>query len=42
MIYTATNDGYLHAVDAETGKELWSYVPKELLPRMARLYDDPR
>ena len=41
VIYTATNDGYLHAVDAQTGKELWSYVPKELLPRMARLYDDP-
>jgi len=41
VIYTATNDGYLHAVDAETGKELWSYVPKELLPRMARLYFNP-
>ena len=41
VIYTATNDGYLHAVDAQTGQELWSYVPKELLPRMARLYDDP-
>jgi len=41
VIYTATNDGYLHAVDSITGEELWSYVPKELLPRMARLYDDP-
>lgn len=41
VVYTATNDGYLHAVDAATGRELWSYVPKELLPRMARLYDDP-
>ena len=41
VIYTATNDGYLHAVDSATGQELWSYVPKELLPRMARLYDDP-
>ena len=41
VIYTATNDGYLHAVDSPTGEELWSYVPKELLPRMARLYDDP-
>jgi type IV pilus assembly protein PilY1 len=41
VIYTATNDGYLHAVDAETGVELWSYVPRELLPRMAILYDDP-
>jgi len=41
VVYTATNDGYLHAVDASNGKELWSYVPKELLPRMARLYEDP-
>jgi type IV pilus assembly protein PilY1 len=41
VIYTATNDGYLHAVDSTHGQELWSYVPKELLPRMARLYDDP-
>jgi type IV pilus assembly protein PilY1 len=41
VIFTATNDGYLHAIDAATGEELWSYVPKELLPRMARLFDDP-
>jgi len=41
VIFTATNDGYLHAIDGATGQELWSYVPKELLPGMARLYDDP-
>jgi type IV pilus assembly protein PilY1 len=41
VVYTATNDGYLHAIDATTGQELWSYVPKELLPRMATLYQDP-
>ena len=41
VVYTATNDGYLHAVDATTGQELWSYVPKELLPRMATLFEDP-
>lgn len=41
VVYTATNDGYLHAVDAQTGVELWSYVPKDLLPRMAILFDDP-
>jgi type IV pilus assembly protein PilY1 len=41
VIFTATNDGYLHAVDASTGKELWSYVPKDLLPRMALLYNNP-
>ena len=41
VVYTATNDGYLHAVDARTGVELWSYVPKDLLPRMAILFEDP-
>jgi type IV pilus assembly protein PilY1 len=41
VIYTATNDGYLHAIDAQNGRELWSYVPKELLPNMARLREDP-
>jgi len=28
-------------VDATNGQELWSYVPKELLPRMATLFEDP-
>jgi type IV pilus assembly protein PilY1 len=42
VVYTATNDGYLHAVDGVTGVELWSFVPKDLLPGMTRLYFDPR
>ena len=41
VIYTATNDGYLHAVNGSTGVELWSFVPKELLPNMTRLFFDP-
>lgn len=41
VVYTATNDGYLHAIDGSTGQELWSFVPKELLGGMARLYFDP-
>ena len=41
IIYTATNDGYVHAIDGASGEELWSFVPRELLPNMARLYDDP-
>ncbi|MCG8379188.1 MAG: pilus assembly protein PilY, partial [Proteobacteria bacterium] len=32
------NDGYLHAINAETGVELWSFIPKELLPNMTDLY----
>lgn len=38
VVYTATNDGYLHAIDATTGKELWSFVPHELLENMGELY----
>jgi len=42
VVFSATNDGYLHAVDGETGVELWSFIPKELLPGMTRLFFDPR
>lgn len=42
VVFAATNDGYLHAVDGTTGVELWSFVPKELLPGMTRLYFNPR
>ncbi len=42
VVYTATNDGYLHAVDGATGVELWSFVPKALLDNMTRLFFDPR
>ncbi len=42
VIFTATNDGYLHAIDGATGDELWSFVPKDLLDNMTRLYFDPR
>ena len=37
-VFNATNDGYLHAIDADTGKEIWSWIPKELLPNLADLY----
>lgn len=40
-IFLATNDGYLHAFDAETGEEKWAFVPKELLPRLKELYLNP-
>ena len=40
VIYTATNDGYLHAIDGSSGQELWSFVPKEMVSRFAQLYFD--
>ncbi|MGB5630998.1 MAG: PilC/PilY family type IV pilus protein, partial [Woeseiaceae bacterium] len=41
VVYTATNDGYLHALDGETGRELWSFIPKQLLSNLTRLFFDP-
>jgi type IV pilus assembly protein PilY1 len=41
VIYTATNDGYLHAIGGDTGAELWSFIPKQLLSNLTRLYFDP-
>ncbi len=38
-VYVASNDGMLHAFNAETGKELWAYVPEIVLPQLYRLAD---
>ena len=38
-VYVASNDGMLHAFNAETGKELWAYVPEMVLPELYRLAD---
>jgi type IV pilus assembly protein PilY1 len=48
VVYAPTNDGYFHAIDASTtttgtdtatsGKELWSFIPKEMLPHLKDLY----
>lgn len=44
VIYAPTNDGMLHAIDAETGQELWAFFPLETMKLSADLYqvpDDP-
>jgi type IV pilus assembly protein PilY1 len=38
VVYVATNDGYLHAINGSTGIELWSFIPKQLLSNLERLY----
>ncbi len=38
IIYSATNDGYLHAIDADVGIEKWAFVPHELLANFNELY----
>jgi type IV pilus assembly protein PilY1 len=38
VVFTATNDGYVHAIDAATGEELWSFIPREHLQNLPRLF----
>jgi len=38
-VYIGGNDGMLHALDAVTGDERWSYVPSQMLPNLYRLAD---
>jgi type IV pilus assembly protein PilY1 len=39
VIFFGTNDGYLHAIDEKTGKEIFSFIPQELLPNLVTLYE---
>ena len=40
VVYVATNDGYLHAIDVSSGVELWSFIPQEALSHLVTLYND--
>jgi type IV pilus assembly protein PilY1 len=40
VVFTPTNDGFLHAFDMQTGDELWAFLPQEFLPRQADLFDN--
>ena len=37
VIYAGANDGMLHAFDDETGKELWAFIPPNLLSKLKNL-----
>ncbi|MGB5591477.1 MAG: PilC/PilY family type IV pilus protein, partial [Gammaproteobacteria bacterium] len=42
VVFVSTNDGQMHAIDAETGAELWTYIPDEMLDRSYEIYlDEP-
>jgi type IV pilus assembly protein PilY1 len=34
-VFVGANDGMLHAFDAENGKELFAYIPNEIIPKLA-------
>jgi type IV pilus assembly protein PilY1 len=40
LIFFATNDGMLHAINIADGKEQWAFIPPEFLPDQAYLYED--
>jgi type IV pilus assembly protein PilY1 len=39
VVYVASNDGMLHAFNADTGAEVWAYIPSFVLPKMKALAD---
>lgn len=40
LVFAATNDGVLHALDDTDGSERWAFVPRPLLQRLAGLSTD--
>jgi type IV pilus assembly protein PilY1 len=41
LVYVSTNDGFLHAIDMNTGVEQWAFIPSEMISRSAQLQRDP-
>lgn len=39
-IFVATNQGFLHSFDAETGQENFAVIPRELLANLPEFYED--
>ena len=39
VLYAGANDGMLHAFDADTGNELWAFVPSFVMPELYKLAD---
>ncbi|MFT6878595.1 MAG: type IV pilus assembly protein PilY1 [Granulosicoccus sp.] len=38
VVYFATNEGFLHAIKSSSGKEIFSFIPKELLSNLETFY----
>lgn len=39
-LFAGTNEGYLHAINTTTGAEMFSFIPKELLPNLSLLFEN--
>jgi hypothetical protein len=39
LVFVGANDGMLHAFDAITGREVWAFIPFNLLPKLKTLRD---
>lgn len=39
ILYVGANDGMLHSFNANTGAEIYAYIPKTLLPELKKLAD---
>ena len=37
LIWVGANDGMLHGIDARLGKEVWAFIPFNLLPKLNTL-----
>ena len=40
IVYMTTNEGFLHAIDTETGNELWAFSPEDLLENHNLFYEN--
>lgn len=39
-VFVATNHGFLHSIDPDTGEQNWAIMPKELLANLNDIYED--
>ena len=40
IVFVATNEGFVHAIDSDTGEEQWAWIPQELLKNLHDYYQN--
>lgn len=38
VVYVGTNEGFLHAINSDSGSELYAFIPEELLENLGKFY----